>query len=462
MTDAFRVTDHDKPLAADDLGTVKYLKMKMAYGENNTATEVSLTNPLPVTSTAEGIGIKTGDSPAIDAFGRLRVSNPAYVFDNQNQYGITNYTFNGETMLSGSIVGLPNRSSVQLAANTASGSYAIRQSKKYCRYQPGKSQLVLESFIFGDAKENVRRRIGYFDGKNGVFLEQISPTEGTTGVRIVLRSYVTGTPVDVATDQKDWNVDTMDGNGVSGINLDFSKAQILLMDFEWLGVGRVRVGFVVNGLIYYAHEYLNANNVTSVYMTTANLPVRAEIENLDTTETATTFEVVCSAVMSEGGYERVGLPFAASNGSSTVSVSTRRPVLSIKPNLTFNGIENRMDFDITGLEVWSSTYSSYYEVVYNGTLNSGNFVNVMSGESSMSYDTTSTTITGGTVIAAGYAVAGGPGANATGGVVQRLVKIPLALNIAGNSADVLSVVATCTDSGKTATVGSVVSWQEIR
>ncbi len=458
MADTFRATDLDIPLAADEIGGVKYLRVKMNYGDNNSATEVSSNNPLPVTSSSEGLKITTGDSAAIDAFGRLRVSNPAYVFDNQNQYGLSNTIFNTDTALSGSIVSTPNRASVYLNANTVSGSYAISQSKKYCRYQPGKSQLVLESFVFGESKANVRKRIGYFDIKNGVFLEQVD----SDGVRIVKRSYVSGSAVDVAISQINWNIDPLDGNGPSGIILDFTKAQILIMDFEWLGVGRVRVGFVIDGLIYYAHEFYNANVISSVYMTTANLPVRAEIQNIGTALSASTLEIICSAVISEGGYDRLGFPFAIGNNATLQSVSTRRPILSIKPNLTFNNVENRMDYDITGIEIASSLYSSYYEVVYNGTLNSGNFVSVASGYSSMSYDTTSTTISGGIVVAAGYAIAGGPGANATGGIVQKLVKIPLALNIAGTDADILTIVVTCTDSGKTASVGSVVSWQEIR
>jgi hypothetical protein len=50
--------------------------------------------------------------------------------------------------------------------------------------------------------------------------------------------------------QTNWNIDKLDGTGISGITLDISKAQILWMDIEWLGLGTVRIGFVINGNLF--------------------------------------------------------------------------------------------------------------------------------------------------------------------------------------------------------------------
>jgi hypothetical protein len=461
MSDNVRLTDHDKVLAADEIGNVKHLKVKLQYGGENIAVDVSENNPLPVGTTGgNNLAITLGDSPAIDAFGRLRVSNPAYVFENQNQYDAQPLVYNMVTTGDGSSSHIALESTVQLSVGGTLNDKAIRQTKQYFRYQPGKSHLILVTGVLGSAAAGLRRRVGYFDNAGGMFFEQISASEGNTGIKVVIRTNSS----DVGFDQSSWNIDKMNGTGASGINLNFTKAQIFLIDLEWLGVGRVRFGFVVNGLIYYCHEVNNSNVVTAVYTTTANLPLRYEIENT-ANGAAATMKCICGVVISEGGYDKVGYPFAVGKGSTFTSVQTRRPVLSIKPRTTFNSIANRMEFDITGVEITSSTYTSYYEIVYNGVLTNASFANVDTTYSGMQYDITANAITGGIVIGAGYAVAGGPGANATGGIIQRVVKVPLTVNYAGTDADIISVVVTSCDTQtppRAASVGALISWQELR
>ena len=168
----------------------------------------------------------------------------------------------------------PNDSGVILSGTTASGSTSIRQTFEYYRYQPGRSQQVLMTGVMGAKKTNVRQRIGLFDANNGLFFEQ----DGTN-LKVVRRTKTSGVVVDNAVFQSAWNIDHLDGAGKSGILLDMSKAQIFVIDFEWLGVGRVRFGFNINGITYYCHQIFNANNLTTVYMQTANLPLRYELQN---------------------------------------------------------------------------------------------------------------------------------------------------------------------------------------
>jgi hypothetical protein len=412
------------------------------------------------TSTDNPLIVSYGNTALNDAFGRLRVSNPHYVFEAQNQYDAQPLIFNTVTSGGGSSsTHLPNESAVNLTVGTGATDYVIRQSKQYLRYQPGKSQMILMTGTMGAAVANVAKRIGYFDNSNGLFFQQTS-----SALSVVRRSYTGGSVSNTAVDQPNWNIDTMDGNGPSGIELDMTKSQIFIIDLEWLGVGRVRFGFVVDGTIYYCHELLNTNFLSTVYMTTANLPVRYEIANTAVSAGAS-MKAICCSVSSEGGYDKFGFPFSVGRGASYASVTTRRPVLSIKPRLTFNSITNRMDFDITGIEVVSSTYTSYFEVVLNGTLTDATFNNVDATYSGMQFDIAANAISGGIVLACGYAVAGGPGANATGGVVQKLVKNPLCVNYAASDSDILSIVATSTDTQdppRAAAVGAVISWQEIR
>jgi hypothetical protein len=170
-------------------------------------------------------------------------------------------------------------------------------------YQPGKSQLILCTGVLNQSGggTGIKQAFGYFDDNNGLFLQN---NEGT--IQLVKRSSTTGSPVDTEVDQADWNLDTMNGSGNSGITLDFTKAQILLIDFEWLGVGRVRMGFVIDGNIYYAHEFNHANNINVVYMSTPNLPIRYEIENLGTGG-ASLLQHICASVISEGGIQQNGI-----------------------------------------------------------------------------------------------------------------------------------------------------------
>ena len=142
-------------------------------------------------------------------------------------------------------------------------------------------------------------RMGLFDDNNGIFLQRSNNT-----ISLVVRSNVSGSPSDsnYAT-QANWNIDKMDGTGLSGLTLDFSKSQILTFDFEWLGVGCVRVGFVVDGNVFYCHQFNHANNITGVYMSTPNLPLRYQIENTGS-GIASSIECICCAVLSEGEIER--------------------------------------------------------------------------------------------------------------------------------------------------------------
>jgi hypothetical protein len=259
-----------------------------------------------------GLAIKFADSGSIDAFGRQRVSEPFTLFDSKQIWNdgdiadnAENYPLfydNQETSGSGtSTLFNVNRASTTLSVSATTAGTRVRQTKQRFNYQPGKSQLVIITGIIGNAISGITKRFGYFDGNDGLFFEQSG-----SGVSVAVRSNVSGSPINTAVAQADWNLDTMDGAGSSGINLDFSKVQIFFCDFEWLGVGRVRFGFYVDGLPFYCHEVLNANNITSVYMSNPNLPIRTEIDN-DGTGAADSIEHICVTVVSEGGVQPNGV-----------------------------------------------------------------------------------------------------------------------------------------------------------
>jgi hypothetical protein len=375
------------------------------------------------------------DSANVDSFARLRVSNPVTVFDTQHQYNTSPLLWLTSLTGGASITHLPNESSIALTCGTASGDKVIRQSKRYLRYQPGKSQLILNTGIMGAAKTNVRKRIGYFDNSNGVFFEQT-----TDGVYIVRRTNVTGTPSDNRVLQTAWNIDKMNGYGVSGFTLNITKSQIYIIDAQWLGVGRCRTGFDIDGSIFYVHEFYNANNLDKVYTSTFNLPLRYEIENTGVAASPTTLKQICSAVIAEGGFdEERGITHANGTGITGTSVSTRRPVLSVRPKITFNSIVNRGDVTIDNYSIFSNG-NIYYELILNGTLTNSTFAIDGGTNSIAEFDIAATAISGGEKLDSGFLA----GANATRGSIAETPKSKYTLsnNLVGDGTDIITLVAT--------------------
>lgn len=400
-----------------------------------------------------GNAVTLADSPQLDAFNRLRVSTPIDLFSSVHQYN-TGPLFWESVLNGGAVTHLPNESGIQLSTGgAAAGNYAIHQTKIYHRYQPGKSHFVTKTFNFGSAGDvNVARRDGYFDDSNGIFLEQSG-----TAINWVKRSFVTGAVVDTAIAQAAWNVDKFDGTGPSGVTLDFTKSQFLWIDMEWQGVGSVRCGFILGGVMYVAHEFDGQNVNASVYMTTANLPLRTEIRNIGAATGAATMKSFCQSVVSEGGQLSVpGIPFSASNGIGTIGVTTRRPVLSIRMASTLNGVTFRGHVEPQILEITASTNSAYWELIYNGTLTGAAFSAVDATNSGTEFDVAATAITGGTRIASGYVSAGG-GASRGAVNTDLAQKIILAKTYAGVS-DIFSVV--CTSFSGTSNVSASINWRE--
>lgn len=271
------------------------------------------------------------DSPSIDAFGRWRVSSPVTLFDSKQIHNNQSLLWDDAEPTGSSTTSAWSQfeAATTIGVGATTFGQRVRQTYQRFNYQPGKSQLILLTFSEFDTATGITKRVGAFDQDNGIFLES---AEGT--INIVRRTKVSGSVVDNQIAQASWNLDTMDGDNdsqnPSGINLDFTKAQILFIDFEWLGVGRVRVGFVIDGLIYYCHEFLNANNLTTVYMSTPNLPLRYEINN-DSNGAADEFVHICASVMSEGGVEETGLLLSDSSGAvANLSSATDYALLGIR------------------------------------------------------------------------------------------------------------------------------------
>jgi hypothetical protein len=195
----------------------------------------------------------------------------------------------------------------------------------------------------------------------------------------------------------------MDGTGPSGIVLDITKAQILFMDIEWLGLGTVRMGFVINGNFYVCHNFHHANLITSTYITTASLPLRYEITNTGVTANASTLKQVCSTVISEGGYELRGAQQAVGTPITTPKTfavaGTYYPMVGIRLKTTaLDAIVISTAVSLLGI---GNGKNYAWRLVQSAIITGGAWTSA-GADSSVEYNLTGTSVTGGRVLAQGY------------------------------------------------------------
>lgn len=408
--------------------------------------------------------IRFDNSPNLDAFGRLRTNQPFTLFDSFHRFQ-DNGKINEYTSGTASSTYDTNSSTIVMNVNTASGDKIYRESSRVFAYQPGKSLLTLQTFCLNPVKAGLRQRIGYFDPNNGAFLE----TDGTT-INFVRRQSVTGSVLELKVDKANWNVDRLDGSrsatNPSGYTLDLTKTQILFMDFEWLGVGSIRMGFVIEGNFVVCHKFHHANqpsaaaaNTALPYMQTACLPVRAELENTAGTASASSFRLICTSVISEGGYELRGRPRSASHsitGGVTLSAAgTIYPLMSIRLKSTrLDGIAIPINYDVQPLGS-----GNYRYIIYTGTTTGGTWVDPGTN-SIVEYNINPTSInSGNTVVEVGFITA----TNQSGGgkaATDTPFKYQLERNTFTSTATEF-IIAIATDASNSPKAVASINWQEI-
>lgn len=321
------------------------------------------------------------DDTQYDAFHRLRISSP---------YSILDFNFivdENDVQVSTKVTGTGTISRVQthMELSVGAGDTAILQSRARGIYQSGKSLLVLMTAVL-DADTNdtdIVSRCGYYDDNDGYYFEYTNNT-----LKIVERTSSSG-------------VLTESSVVITGV--DVSKFNIFWFDFEWLGVGKVRIGYIIDGSFITLHEFLHAGLLEVPYMNKASLFVRSEIESTTGTGKAL---FNCGSVSSEGGFNTVGRLFSADNHFTTKTVSNGvlTPMLSLR-------IASGSDINavIQSIYVTATTNNAvlHYElfIVRDGDgseLNNPIWTSV-SPYSKMEYDTSATGFNGGDyIITSGY------------------------------------------------------------
>jgi len=380
---------------------------------------------------------KGPDSGEVDAFGRARTSEPFTLFDSTLRYTKRTDQWYESTTGGGVVNYLINESSAALATTTASGDTVLRRTKRNMPYQPGKSLLVMQSFCGATPVAGLIQEVGYFDDDNGVMLR----ASGTT-LQFVIRSKTNGSAVEDVVDQSNWNIDAFS-------TLSFNKTNIFVSDLEWLGVGRVRAGFVVDGEMKWCHEFNHANVNTTAYMTTATLPLSYRIKNETALGAGASLKQICCTVISEGGYEPSGPVYMGGRGIGSVqSITSETMVAAIRmaSGRTDNLIlpaQIDVATDGNAIAQWRLYLNPTISGVWNGAANGRGNVEMM----------TSGTVSSGTVIDTGLL-------SGKGEVMfspQSALALSLGKDNAGNS-DVLALTIQC-DTAMKAT--GQIGWREL-
>jgi hypothetical protein len=427
---------------------------------NLNSAPVSSSNPLPVTGT---VSISTTSSASVtfppiatDAFGRLRTSTPLTLFDSSHRYRDNNL-WSGLVVGTGSTVGFVTAQGlVNIGIGTTAGCSVIRETTKVFSYQPGKSLQVMNTFVMNTPKTNLRQRVGYFGADNGMYLE----LDGDT-LYFVERSLSLGTETRIS--QHNWNIDTMLGVGhlnPSGITLDISKAQIFWMDIEWLGLGTVRLGFVVDGKFIHCHSFHHANLITSTYITTASLPVRYEIANTGITTSVSNLKQVCSTVISEGGYELRGLQQAVGTAitapKTLTTAGTFYPIVSLRLKTTaLDAIVIMTALSLMGI---GNGINYNWQVRVSGITSGGSWVSA-GADSGVEYNLTGTSYAGGRILASGFINSSNQGSPSIDILKEALFKFQLERNGLTSTPFELTLLATAATNGES--IFASMDWEEV-
>jgi hypothetical protein len=411
--------------------------------------------PLEITTTTgEVVYIQAGGTSS-DAFGRFRASTPLTLFDSSHRYR-DNGLWATSSGTSGNAVFDANAGLVTLNVTTASGSEVVRETTKVFSYQPGKSLLVLSTFVMNAQKAGLRQRVGYYGTNNGIYLE----ASGVSAPEFVERSSVSGTVSETRVPQSQWNADKLDGTGRSRLTLDLTKAQIMWMDIEWLGLGTVRTGFVINGKFVHCHSFNHANLIDSTYITTASLPLRYEITNTSAAVSSSTLKQICSTVISEGGYELRGKPqgigTVITSPYSMATAGTFYPVVSLRLKAT--ELDAIVILNAISLMAAGGTANYVWQILSSATTSGGSWQSA-GANSGVEYNISGTSTSGGSVLAQGYFSASNQSTSAVDILKEALFAFQLERNGLTSTPYELSLVASA--SANTSTLHASVNWQEI-
>lgn len=465
VTDGIIIYNFSSPTlngtAATNVLTLTYNTTGMA---NNDDLQIWYESPSP-----SPVALST-DNAAGDAFSRLRVSATDEVFSVQTQYDAEPLQMEGGATGTGvAPAHVAATRMVTLSATAGTGTSFI-QSYQYHPYQPGRSHFIAITGVLGAGVAATTVDVGYFDAANGIIFRQ----NGATNLQFIQRTSTGGSKSDAEiVAQSAWNLDKLDGTGPSGFTLDVTTAFILIIDLQFLGMGRVRIGFDLDGVIVYAHQFLNANALAVPYMQTASLPVGMVITAASSGATKTSY-FKCATVQSESGAaDLTGYTMSTPETTATAGSGSRVPLIAVRPKTTFNSITNRASFEIQNLNLLATGANPvFWELVVGGEYSGQTYADVNATYSAFEYTSVPgayTNLTGGIVLASGYIGGVGSGATAQPPTITPITlpslisrKFPITLDRAGAVRALGTLTVLVTGIGGTSACRGSMTYKEVR
>jgi hypothetical protein len=301
-----------------------------------------------------------------DVVGKLKVSQSQNIYDADFEYGVQplrweNYINNVSGQAS--IVQNPGLGGVSMTigGGNVPGDITIRQSRPYHRYQPGKTMYMASNVNFGTSLNGQFQRVGIFDDSNGIFFMQSgTPTPSNPyAMSVVLRSDSGGLPTDTVFPADQWN-----GNQAIIKSLDWTKVQMIWMEYAWYGAGALRWGVVINGEPWVVHQVgtgnatINGTAQVKPWSRTGNLPARYEQRDTGSTGLSVMTHYGVS-ILIEGGIDKQrGFTYSYGNYAglqvrTAAANSIRFPVMSFR--MRSMGADQ---FDNTQATITAGTVSS--------------------------------------------------------------------------------------------------------
>lgn len=309
--------------------------------------------------------IKYSDSPNLDAFGRLRTSNITSLLEYKHTFHKLPLVICEAT--GGTITSTFDHLNSQVVMTTsANNSYVIRQGKTVAIYQPGKSQLVEATFGNFQIEANVIKRVGAFSTTtvapyNSVLDGFVLESNGITN-QISFQIWQSGTTTFSAATTS-WLTDDYDVT-----NIDWSKGQLMMIDYQWLGIGRVRFSLFIDGVPRKFVAYSAGNNINHVYMSNPNQPIRYEIRQLGAGSGQ--FNMICSQVSMEGSINSTQrtLGLMAFNTQNLATAGIKYPLVGYRIGSDLENVTIILD-QIQSINATTPSKSDYYLTVeFNPTL----------------------------------------------------------------------------------------------
>lgn len=259
------------------------------------------------------------DGYELNTFGDLRTSNKRLLGEYRYMYSQGASTLMNDLLVgSGTLTTDYTRNCYVANTNQSNGDRVVRQTKQYHPYVTGTNNSAIISFKFDTAKANLKQMVGMFDDNNGFFLRM----NGLVPELVIRKN---GIDTDVVS-QSNWNIDHFDGSkdlhNPSGVLVDWTKMQLIGIDYYWMNIGRVRIGFYIQDALYYAHSFSYSNLLTESYITQPSLPLRWELYNNGVVSSNSQMIISSGSVYRENSDTvESGFTRAISTNANTVTIS---------------------------------------------------------------------------------------------------------------------------------------------